>query len=414
MSTELWVAAGVGALCGAAVGTERQWSGHADGEDAHFGGLRTFTLLGLIGGVAGWLWDTGFSVAGALLLGAAATLVVVAYVAASPRDIDGTTEVAALVVLTAGLLAGLGQAAVASGMIAVGVLLLVEKTRLHSLVRLVGDRGFRAGARFAVMALVVLPLLPEGPFPALGDLRPRQLWLLVLLFSGLSFAGYIARAAIGEQQGLRLTGLLGGLVSSTSVTLTFARLSRGGQADGRALAAGTVAACTVLFPRVVVAAAVIYPPIAPGLIRFLSAPFLIGVLAILWGARRDDPPTAAPAAANPLQIGAALQMAVLFHLVWLLITYAESALGSVGLTATAIVTGLTDVDALTASLTLRAREGLSPAVAAAAIATGIAANTTLKLLIALMIGSSTFRRRVSITLAALAMATLASLLVFPL
>jgi uncharacterized membrane protein (DUF4010 family) len=107
-------------------------------------------------------------------------------------------------------------------------------------------------------------------------------------------------------------------------------------------------------------------------------------------------------------------MAVLFHLVWLLITYAESALGSVGLTATAIVTGLTDVDALTASLTLRAREGLSPAVAAAAIATGIAANTTLKLLIALMIGSSTFRRRVSITLAALAMATLASLLVFPL
>ena len=68
MSTELWVAASVGALCGAAVGTERQWSGHADGKDAHFGGLRTFTLLGLIGGIAGWLWETGFAVAGALLL----------------------------------------------------------------------------------------------------------------------------------------------------------------------------------------------------------------------------------------------------------------------------------------------------------------------------------------------------------
>ena len=413
MSTELWVAASVGALCGAAVGTERQWSGHADGKDAHFGGLRTFTLLGLIGGVAGWLWETGFAVAGALLLGGAAALVVAGYVAASARDVDGTTEVAALVVLAAGLLGGLGQAAVASGMIAVAVLLLVEKTRLHALVRLVGNRGFRAGARFAVMALVVLPLLPEGPFPALGDLRPRQLWLLVLLFSGLSFAGYMARAAIGEHQGLRLTGLLGGLVSSTSVTLTFARLSRGGHADDRALAAGTVAACTVLFPRVVVAAAVIYPPITPALIRFLSAPFVIGVVAMLWGARHDDPHTASAAPANPLQIGAALQMAVLFHLVWLAITYAEVWLGSAGLTATAVVTGLTDVDALTASLTLRAREGLSPAVAASAIATGISANTTLKLLLTLTVGSSAFRARVGIWLAAMAMATLIAVYFMP-
>ena len=106
-------------------------------------------------------------------------------------------------------------------------------------------------------------------------------------------------------------------------------------------------------------------------------------------------------------------MAALFHVVWLAITYAEAALGGAGLTATAIVTGLTDVDALTGSLTLRARDGLSPAVAAAAIAMGIAANTTLKLLIAVTVGSSTFRTRVGIALAAMAVATLASLYVFP-
>ena len=88
---QLWPALAVAALCGAAVGTERQWSGHAEGEHAHFGGLRTFTLLGLLGSVAGWLWGHGAPLPGALLLGAAAGLVVAAYAAASVRDIDGTT-----------------------------------------------------------------------------------------------------------------------------------------------------------------------------------------------------------------------------------------------------------------------------------------------------------------------------------
>ena len=203
----------VSTLGGAAVGVERQWSGHAEGVKARFAGLRTFTLLGLLGGIAGQQWLGGGQWLAALLVGAAATLVVVAYAAASRRDVDGTTEVAALVVLASGVLAGHGEMQVASGVIALTVLLLVEKSRLHALVRLLDDRGFRAGARFAVLALVVLPLLPEGPFGPMGGIRPRALWALVLFFSGLSFAGYIARTIVGDRYGHTVTGLLGGLVS---------------------------------------------------------------------------------------------------------------------------------------------------------------------------------------------------------
>ena len=412
MREDLWLALAVGALCGAAVGTERQWSGHADGSDAHFGGLRTFTLLGSIGSVAGWLWMHQSATAGALLIGAACAVIVAAYVAASRRDIDGTTEVAAIVVLASGLLAGFAERSAASGIAAATALLLAEKKRLHGLVQLASDTGFRAGLRFAVMAAVVLPLLPNEPVPWLADVRPRQLWWLVLLFSGLSFAGYTARAWLGTGRGLQVTGLLGGLVSSTSVTLTFARLSRDGEADPEGLASGTIAACTVLFPRVILATALLAPSVVPDLAGLLALPFAAGLVATLkW--RRDattsSPPPPMPR--NPLGFVAALQMVVLFQMVWLAVDYAQRALGDVGLLASSLLLGMTDVDALTASIALRAGHVLQPAVAAQAIAAGIAANTMLKLAIALVVGERRFQRRVSLALFGIFLTLVASALI---
>jgi uncharacterized membrane protein (DUF4010 family) len=408
MREDLGLALIVGALCGAAVGTERQWSGHAEGVEAHFGGLRTLTLLGALGGVSGWLWTHDGRLVGALLLVAAAALVVAGYAAVSRQDIDGTTEVAALVVLAAGVLAGIGEAAAASGLTAATVLLLVEKQRLHGLVHLLSDEGFRAGVRFAVMALVILPILPAGPIPALAGLRPRQLWLVVLLFSGLSFAGYVARAVVGARRGLRVTGLLGGLISSTSVTLTFARLSRAGAADGVSLAAGTIGACTVLFPRVVVAASILHPPLTPALARVLLVPFLVGVAATILAGRSAAGNVESPLPANPLQVRAAIQMAVVFHLVWLFVDFARSAFGDQGVLASAVATGVTDVDALTASLALAARDGLAVRTTVTAMAVGIAANTVLKLGLALGVGRGAFRLRTTGALAVMALVTLAA------
>jgi uncharacterized membrane protein (DUF4010 family) len=411
MGNETLVTLLVSALGGAAVGVEREWSGHAEGESARFAGLRTFTLLGLLGGVVGWLWSHDGQLIGALLLGSAAGLVVVAYAWASRRDIGGTTEVAALVVLAAGVLAGFGQITASSAIIAFTVILLAEKTRLHAVVRLIDDEGFRAGVRFAVMAFVVLPLLPEGPFGPFGGIEPRQLWLLVLLFSGLSFAGYVARALVGDQYGYPVTGLLGGLVSSTSVTLTFSRLSRERPEHRRALAGGVLAACAVLFLRVAVAVVILHAPLLKDVAPLLAGPFLVGVAAALMHVRAHDAGDKAVAApANPLQLGAALQMTLLFQVVLFVLHAAERWFGQAGVSTSAMLLGLTDVDALTASITKRVADGMPPQPGAAAIAIGITANNCMKFVLTMAIGRGQFRRRAGLGLGALILAGVASIL----
>jgi uncharacterized membrane protein (DUF4010 family) len=382
----------IAALGGAAVGLERQWSGHAEGPGARFAGIRTFTMLGAVGGVSGWLSTAGVLAPAAILLAGAVAIVAAAYVAGSRHDIDGTTEVAALVVLAAGLLAGMGSIRLASGIIALVTLLLVEKPRLHALVERIDDVGLRSGVRFAVMALVVLPLLPEGPYGPLGGIRPREIWALVLFFSGLSFAGFVARRVAGPGHGYLVSGLLGGLVSSTNVTLTFARTSRTDPATERALAFGAVAANAMLYPRVLIATAILNAAVVPPLMRYLAAPALVGVLVAAVGVRRH--PTAAAtdvSLRNPLQLPAALQMAILFQAVLMAVHLFRGAWGQSGVYTSAAVLGLTDVDALTVSMSRGVAQTVAPAVAATAIAIGVLANTAMKLGLALVLGGRRFR-----------------------
>ena len=171
----------ISAVGGAAVGLEREWSGHAKGPKARFAGIRTFTLLGLQAGLAGWFWRNDQRMATALIA-AASALIVAAYVAVSRVEVDGTTEVAALVVLAAGVAAGMMELQLASAVFATTTLLLVEKSRLHKIVERIDDTGLRAGFRFAVMAVVIFPMLPAGPYGPRGGVRPRQLWAMVCSF----------------------------------------------------------------------------------------------------------------------------------------------------------------------------------------------------------------------------------------
>lgn len=404
----------IAALGGAAVGLERQWSGHAEGPRARFAGIRTFTMLGAVGGFSGWLWNTGITAPAAILFAGAVTVVAAAYVAGSRQDIDGTTEVAALVVLAAGVLAGTGSIRLASGIIALVTLLLIEKSRLHRLVQRIDDVGLRSGVRFAVMALVVLPLLPEGPYGPLGGVRPRELWALVLFFSGLSFTGYLARRLVGPGHGYLITGLLGGLVSSTNVTFTFARASRTDRAMDRALALGTVGANAMLYPRVLVATAILNAAVAVPLVLYLTLPALVAALVTVVGARRS-PATGAPDVMlqNPLQLVGALQMAVLFQAVLMAVYMARESWGASGVFTSAAVLGLTDVDALTVSMTRGVAQAVSPAVAAAAIAVGVLANTAMKLGLALFFGSRRFQTIAGSALALMLLA-LGAALTFPL
>ena len=402
---------GVAGLAGLAVGIERQWSGHASGPNARFAGARTFLLLGLLGGLAGWLMQGGLLATGVAVLAAPGILTIVAYVMATRRraaDLDGTTEVAALLVLGVSTVAGLGFPLLTSAIIAITVLVLAEKGRIHDFIGRIGQPEFEAALQFAVLALVILPLLPEGPYGPFDSIRPRTLWTVVLLFSALNFVGYVARRAIGGARGYGVTGLVGGMLSSTAVTLSFSRLSRDEPDAGRALASGVLGACTVLLPRVLLISAIIRPAVALALLPLLIPPLIVGLGFILYALfRRSDPVKLKTEhePRSPLGLWSAIRMAIGFQAVLVLIPLVGKLWSASGVIASAALLGLTDVDALTYTMTRLAEPGESIGLAALAIAVGILSNTILKLGIALVVGTREFRRLAVIGLACLAIAS---------
>jgi uncharacterized membrane protein (DUF4010 family) len=417
MSLDLEVAGrlGVAALAGLAVGIEREWSGHASGPAARFAGARTFLLLGMLGGLAGWLAAGGLAWLAAILLLGGTTLTIVAYVAAARPGgaaVDGTTEVAALLVLALGAIAGLGFPLLTSAAAALMVLALVEKTRIHETVRRLGQQEISAALQFAVLALVILPILPAGPYGPFDSIRPRALWTVVLLFSALNFAGYLARKAVGETRGYGVTGLLGGLVSSTAVTFSFSRHSRREPGLGTALAVGVLAACTVLLLRVAVVTTVLQPSVTGALSLYLAPALLVGG-AFVWLAitrSRQEPASAAPPhPTSPLGLWSSLKMALAFQAVLTALPLVQHWWGTTGVLASAVFLGATDMDALTFSMCRLAADGGAPGLAAEAIALGVISNTVVKLGITLILGSTGFRRRAAPGLAALALALAAGM-----
>ncbi len=436
----------VATLVGLAVGTERELSGHTHGPDGRFGGIRTFALLGAIGGFAGWFLRTDQHLAGALVMAGSLAFVVAAYVMAMLRpgtSSDSTTEVVAILVVALGVASGLGFRAAASGAAAVTVLLLAEKSRFQRALTRVAPNEMRAAFHFAVLALVILPLIPGGAFGPYDAFQPRQLWIVVLIFSALNFAGYIARRIIGEAYGLAVTGLLGGLVSSTAVTLVFSRRSN---IDGKKvpannrhadettvgtstrrsagvpgdpvalpLAIGVVAACTVLVPRVVIISILLQPTVGVAAMAVLAPAFLVGVGLIalgLWQQHKGHPTTDAGGnrieaglGENPLGLWSSLQMAAAFQLVLFAVAWIQHTAGEPGILASATLLGLTNVDALTLTMARYGSDARYVHTAAVAVGIGVLSNTMLKLTIAMALGTGRYRWYVAGGLLLLAAAT---------
>jgi len=409
----------VAALVGMAVGLEREWSGHASGPLSRFAGLRTFLLIGGLGGVAGWLVSTGNALPAGILLAGASALIVAAYVlAARPggHAVEATTEVAALAVLALGVLSGLGFLELASGAAAVMVLALSEKERLRHLVSRIGEGELRAGLQFAVLALVVLPLLPSGRYGPLGGIEPRGLWIVVLLFSALNFAGYLARRAVGTERGYGVTGVMGGLVSSTAVTFQFSRLSREDRSLAPGLALGVVGASTVLLPRLLVISALLNVDVAIALLPYFLPPFAVGLVLVLFAAARrwgeHQEAREADSIRSPLRLASAIRMALAFQASLMLISYASGTVGQSGVLASAALLGLTDMDALTLSMN---RLGTTPdlvELSARAITIGYLGNGVLKVTLAAVLGGPGYRRLAVAGLLALTAVAGASLWLF--
>lgn len=414
--TDAGIRLSIAALTGLGVGLEREWSGHTAGPNARFAGIRTFLILGILGGIGGLFFSAGVPGAGVLAVGGGIAMAMAAYVTTVSRpgsEIDGTTETAAIVVVLLGAMAGYGWLSLTAGVGSVVVLVLLEKSRLHSMVRMVDERELQAALQFAVLALVILPLLPTGPFGSTIVVQPRMLWTLVLIFSALNFAGYVARRALGNSAGYAVAGIAGGLISSTAVTLAFSHRSRGAEAEHRALVHGVVGACTVLTLRVIVVSALLNAQVGLQLCILFAAPFVVGALLLLSARdefRRSGTATPLPLG-NPLRLGAALQMAIIFQVSISLLAVVSRTWGTVGVYPAAAVLGLADMDALTLSMS-RLERGVPPTSAALAIAVGLLTNTLLKSGIAAIVGTGPFRTQTVIRLMLLALASAASLVAY--
>jgi uncharacterized membrane protein (DUF4010 family) len=408
---------GVAALLGLAVGLEREWSGHSEGPNGRFAGLRTFTLLGLLGGVAGLLVSADAAAAATAILAGVGTLTVAAFVMAVRRpgaELDGTTEAAALVVAALGVLAGGGHLALAAGSVAVVVFMLGEKQWLHGLVAKIDRAEMRAAIQFAVLALVVLPLFPGTAYPWLGGLSPRDLWAVVLLLSGINFVGSVARRVLGAERGYVVTGLIGGLVSSTLVTLQYARRSRAEEGERDALARGVLAACSVLTLRVFGLAALLSPPVALAVVPYLVPPLVVGLFLLLPAYRAGGPrESGTESPTSPLGLLAAVRMTALFVSALAASVWLMAAWGSRGVMATAVVFGISDVDALTVSMARLGLAGGATTLAAQGIAVGILTNTVVKGGLAAVIGTGAFRRRALMGLGLMAASIVVVLLIRP-
>lgn len=380
----------IAALGGAAVGIERQRA-YRENEPGAIGGLRTFALLGTVAGACGFLIAREAVWPATALLAGAAGMVLMVRVAAGRLSRDATTEMAALAVLVSGVTAGLGHLAIAAALYAWTVLLLIEKTELHSLVRRIGVVELEAGAQFAAMALIVLPLLPERSFGPGGVLNLRAIWILVLVFSGIGFVGYLARRAMGPGIGWVVTGLIGGLISSTQVAFSFARDSRNRPESHLPLFGGTMAATAVSMLRVCAVCLLLRPALAAAVLACVALPVAMGAgLAFL--SQRGGGAAASGAERNPLGAFAALYLSLIFVGAQLAASYARAWFGTAGVMSSAGLLGAFDIDALVASSAPLVREGMRTSEAALALTLGIAGNTAVKCCAVGLWGKGRFRR----------------------
>jgi uncharacterized membrane protein (DUF4010 family) len=334
---------GLALAAGLLIGIERGWRTRDEESGMRVAGVRTFGVLGLIGGVAGMMPEGPATVA----IVAAASLLLVGYIRESgtARGISATGMLVGLLTLMLGVLATTGHAVEALAAAAVVTLLLSRRETLHGWLRGMSEAEIRSVARFALIAFVILPLAPDrnmGPFDAWN---PRQLWLVVVLVSGLSFTGYVATRRLGPARGLLMTALCGAIVSSTAVTVAFARRLKAGDGPPGPLMTGIAIASIVMFVRILLLTGIL-APIALPVLAFAMAPALMVATVLALRQRGPQTPAASSVAlGNPLDIGAALGLALLVAVLAVAGRWAQQRFGDAGIGVVLGLTGLADVDA---------------------------------------------------------------------
>ncbi len=398
-------ALGVALAAGLLIGLEREQAAGRDEHRPFPGGVRTHPLVALCAALGSLLLPTvGAWLLAALFL-ALVVLLAVGYLddVRRGRDRGLTSEVAFLLTFLLGALAGSRgviepaghEAIVVLGVAVVGTLLLSAKVPLHAIAGKLSREDVLATLKFLIVAVVVLPLLPDATYGPLEVLNPFEIGLMIVLIAGLGFVGYAAIRLLGPGRGLGVTGLLGGLVSSTAVTLSMSGRAKAHPELAPSCALAVVLASTIMNVRVAVETAIVHPPLLSMLALPLGAMLVAGLVAcaVLW---RDHRRAAArtdgegPTFANPFELSSAVKFGLLYAAILFASKAASTYLGSGGSYLAGVVGGLTDVDAITLSMASLAQQGLPGEVAVTTILLGVFANTLVKGGMALAVGGRSF------------------------
>ena len=386
------LALGIGVL----IGVQRE-SAFDESEGKLFAGARTFALISLAGFVLAAAGGDAASaipfVGGLVVLG---VLLALAYHADLEIGKPGmTTEMSVIVTYGTGGLCYWGSVSLAAALgVAVTALLSMKhefRTFTHSITR----EDIYAMVKFAVISVIVLPLLPNqtyGPEP-LNVLNPYNIWLMVVFISGISFLGYVLIKLVGTRRGIGLTGLLGGIASSTAVTLSLARRSKVSEELSRPFALAVLGAWVVMFIRILVVVAALSPSLAQRLLLPMVSAAVVGLLYcaylyfVQWSTERDSGEFS-----NPFELGPALRFGAIYAVVLVVSRAAQVYLGDLGVYISSVLSGIADVNAITLSIVDLSQQGLTYEVATRAIVLAATTNTLVKGGFALAVGSAGLRR----------------------
>jgi uncharacterized membrane protein (DUF4010 family) len=382
-----WQALSVAAAlaCGLLIGIERGFTLRREGAGARVAGVRTFSLLGMVAGVAGLIGKSAQPLAAGALIAAAAAILAIGYAhrpGLSKRP-DATTPVAAMATLGLGFVAGFGDPGLAVAGATIVTLLLALKQETHHLIDRLDEDDVKALARYAVIAGAVLPFLPSGQYGPLDAWNLRKLWLVVVLVTGFSFLGYVANRMFGERHGTIATALIGGAYSSTADTQSLAqRLGSASQLGAEN--AGIALATAVMYLRVLLLIGVLATRVFVPFALIILPALVVAWVAGLWLYRKAPSCDAPAPPGNPIALLPAFGFVAFVAIAAIGAKWAAGRFGEQGIAVLLLIVGSTDVDTAIITLGGLPPTTISPLLAAIAIAGTIIANMAVKIGIALV------------------------------
>ncbi len=398
------VALGIGLL----IGIERGWRTREETPGSRTAGVRTFTIIGLLGGTTGVIAEaagTPLTLTGGIVIG----LVFAAFAATfammcrdenlAEKSHSATTAIAGMLTFALAVYAMVGDMRAAGAAAVATVCVLALRTPLHEWLSRIEEREIRSALILLAMTFIALPVIPDDPVGPFGGINLREIWLIAIVLAGVSFVGYVAVRVLGSQHGVLVAALAGGLASSTAVTATSAKRAAAGEGTPRLLAAGVALATAVSFARVIAIVAVLKPEllslVAPPLAAAIVVAVGWGLIAAYWRKTDKDGEQAAEFK-NPFDFWSVLGFAILLATIVLVGRALGENLGAAGAVIGALAMGLADVDAVTVSMARLTPEPLSMQVGALAILAAVISNNVSKVVIGAAVGRGAFAVEIAI------------------